>query len=119
MKRILFLSLLVVNAVYVFGQTEPEPGKLKLQNQIGVDATNFIKSFLSFSNVAPVTTANVPVFMVNYKALFYNRFLPAKFKYGVRLGVSTLNSEKDESTETTHDNTKSNSNAFRGGLELQ
>ncbi len=94
-------------------------GKLKMQNQIGFNATDFIKSFFGINNFIPSTITNVPVFSFNYKALFSNVILPSGFKFGLRLGLSHDTQEETFGTDSTHSNFKNNSVMWRAGFEVQ
>ncbi|MDP1727785.1 MAG: hypothetical protein Q8M15_13450 [Bacteroidota bacterium] len=92
---------------------------LKMQNQFGFNATDFIKSFFSFNSNTPTATANVPVYNLNYKALFSNVILPSNYKFGLRLGLSLASNENKNGTDTTYTNTKNNSLSWRAGIEVQ
>ncbi len=94
-------------------------GTLQMQNQIGFNATGFIKTFLTFSNTGIPTNTYVPVCSFTYKALFSNVILPSDFKFGFRLGINYSNNEVNSGTDTTYNNTKTKTMVWRAGIEIQ
>ncbi len=119
MKTATFILLFIIGSLDLCSQTTKPDSGFQVQNQVGIDATNFIKTFISLSTTAPAVTENVPVFMLNYKCLFSNFILPSNVKYGLRIGANYTNTKKDVSTETTFDNSTSTNLAWRAGIELQ
>ncbi len=113
------LLVLMLNVFNVIAQNDSTYGNKKLyfQNQIGINATNFIKQFLSLNSASLGAPSS---YDFNYKLLVgWNS--KSTLLAGLRTGVGYTTSSKNSNniTDGTSRNSDNNSFAWRIGAELQ
>jgi hypothetical protein len=89
----------------------------RIQGQVGINATDFIKNFIVLNSS---TVNNVSPYAVNAKVLSGFRFAPA-FLIGPRFGMGYVDDVSSSNNEA-QDNERSDNlrqRNFRGGLEIQ
>lgn len=119
MKKLLITSCFLLAGFIAFSQTDTlfRKRSFRIQGQVGINATTFIKNFLVLnSNIIQ----QVSPYAVNAKALVGFRFAPS-FLIGPRFGmgyVENVSSSNNEAQDNERGD-KARSRNYRGGLEVQ
>lgn len=113
MKKLLY-CLFLSCPLLLSAQTDEAPAR-RMQNQVGFDATAFIKQFIVFNNFQIL---NTNPYAFNYKALWYGQ--KGMTYMGARAGVGLQNSSSSSNPdENTHRTTSSSHISARVGFERQ
>lgn len=119
MKKVITLTLILNVTLFLHAQTDTLfKGKtLRIQGQIGVNITSFVKQFLVLNNTA--VTQNSP-FDVNAKFLMGFKYVPSVL-IGPRagFGYSTSHNYSNNDLQNNERSSDDNARSLRLGLELQ
>jgi len=120
MKRtFLFFCIILVTLLANAQQDSLYDNDIHFENQIGLNVSAFVKTYLSFNTLTITAPANTPNFLIDYKGLVSDREISDNFKIGIRLGMNFQNNDTRSGTDTTYTDSQTKNYVWRVGVELQ